>query len=61
MCPVVFFFLFYITLPSYIDRLPCPPPPMYGKELQLRLRRLEVFLREEDFDFLMAFRTLSFF
>jgi len=34
---------------------------MYGKELQLRLRRLEVFLREEDFDFLMAFRTLSFF
>jgi len=44
---------------SYLERFPCPAPPLYGRELQVRMRRLVFYLREEDADYLMAFRLVA--
>lgn len=49
----------YILRFSFSQTTPCPSPPMYGKEVQLRLRRIDINLHEECVDFLVAYFTAA--
>jgi len=35
---------------------PCPKPPMCGLDVHIRIKKFEIFVREEDLNFLTAFR-----
>ena len=45
-----------VLLFSYSLQEPCPSPPEYGVEIQGRFKKFDIFVREEDLDFIAAFR-----
>ena len=44
-----------VFLVSYVLKDPCPAPPDFGVDIQAKLRKFEIFIREEDLDFICAF------
>jgi len=45
-----------IFVASYTIFDPCPPPPQHGVDLQLRLGKFDLLVREADLNFITAFR-----